>query len=238
MDEVPLYIPIIFLAVVVTTFGFLLYASKVASPSKKDFTPTVVATFLIILLFVTALLSFSGFLTDYDAMPPRLPIIVAIETLCIVGIFFRKQARDFISRIPITTLTHIHIIRVPVEMVLWWLYKEQVIDPLLTFEGSNYDIIVGISAPFAGLFLVGMRSKSQFGAIVWNLAGIVMLANIVYLAISCTPYPFQSLCFDTPNTFVFEFPYIWLPTFVVPAVLFCHVASIYQLVTTKDSNYN
>ena len=238
MDEVPFYIPLIFIAVVITTFGFLLYAVKVASPAKKDFTPTVVATFLIILLFVTALLSFSGFLTAYEAMPPRLPMILVAEILCIAVIFFRKPARNFLGRIPITTLTHIHIIRVPVEMVLWWLYKEQVIDPLLTFEGSNYDIIVGISAPFAGLFLVGMRSKSRFGALIWNVAGIVLLANIVYLAISCTPYPFQHLCLDTPNTFVFEFPYIWLPTFVVPAVLFCHVVSIYQLVTTRDGNYN
>ena len=39
MGAEPLYIPITFLAVVVTTFGFLLYALKVASPGKKDFTP-------------------------------------------------------------------------------------------------------------------------------------------------------------------------------------------------------
>ncbi|MEL7146171.1 MAG: hypothetical protein AAFO69_07370 [Bacteroidota bacterium] len=238
MDEVPLYIPIIFLAVVITTFGFLLYAVKMASPAKKDFTPTVVATFVIILLFITALLSFSGFLAKTDAMPPRLPIILMLETVCLVALFFRKQARDFINRIPITTLTHIHIIRVPVEMVLWWLYKEQVIDPLLTFEGSNYDIIIGISAPFAGLFLVGMRSKSRFGAIVWNIAGIVLLVNIVYMATACSPYPFQSLCFEIPNTFVFEFPYVWLPTFVVPTVMFCHIASIYQLLISKDNTYN
>ena len=46
MGAEPLYIPITFLAVVVTTFGFLLYALKVASPGKKDFTPTVVATII------------------------------------------------------------------------------------------------------------------------------------------------------------------------------------------------
>ena len=238
MDTVPLHIPIVFLAVVITTFGFLIYAVKVASPGKKDFTPTVVATFLVILLFVNALFAFSGFLADYQAMPPRLPVILGIQTLCLVLLFFRKSVREFVRRMPITTLTHIHIIRVPVEIVLWWLYKESVIDPILTFEGNNYDIIIGISGPFAGLFLVGMRSKSQFGAIVWNIAGIVLLINIVYMAISCTPYPIQSMCFETPNTFVFEFPYVWLPTFVVPAVLFCHLASLYKLFTTKDSNYN
>lgn len=238
MGAEPLYIPITFLAVVVTTFGFLLYALKVASPGKKDFTPTVVATFIIIILFVSSILSYTGFLEDYDAMPPRLPVVLFLEIACIIGIFASAKGRDFIKKMPITTLTHIHIIRVPVEIVLWWLFKEHVIDSILTFEGNNYDIIVGISAPFAGLFLVGLRSKSQFGAIVWNIAGIVLLANIVYYAISCAPYPFQSMCFEIPNTFIFRFPYIWLPVFVVPAVLFCHIASIYKLLAEKNNDYH
>ena len=71
MDAEPLYIPLTFLAVVVTTFGFLLYALRVASPKKKDFTPTVVATFIIIVLFVSAILSYTGILSEFDTMPPR-----------------------------------------------------------------------------------------------------------------------------------------------------------------------
>ena len=237
MDTEPLYIPLTFIAVVVTTFGFLFYAFKVASPGKKDFTPTVVSTFIIIILFVSSILSYTGYLAEFDTIPPRLPIFLFLEIACIIGIFFSAKGRNFIRKMPITTLTHIHIIRVPVEIVLWWLFKENVIDPILTFEGNNYDIIVGISAPFAGLFLVGLRSKSQFGAIVWNFAGIVLLVNIVFHAISCTPYPFQSMCFETPNTFIFRFPYIWLPVFVVPAVLFCHIASIYKLLVEKSDDY-
>lgn len=236
MGEEPLHIPLTFIAVVVTTFGFILYALKVASPGKKDFTPTVISTFLIVILFVSAVLSYTGFFADHDAMPPRLPVLLLLEMAVIIAFLFFKKSREYIKEMPITTLTHIHIIRVPVEIVLWWLFKEGIIDPILTFEGNNYDIIIGISAPFAGLFLVGLRSKSQFGAIVWNLAGIVLLINIVYHAIVCTPYPFQKICFETPNTFIFTFPYIWLPAFVVPIVFFCHIASIYKLFTYSEAD--
>lgn len=138
------------------------------------------------------------------------------------------------KKMPLTTLTYIHIIRVPVEIVLWWLYKEGQVGVLLTFEGINYDIVSGITAPFAGLFLVGMRSKSKFGALAWNVIALGLLVSIVYHAVLSTPYPFQKFGFEQPNVAVFHFPYIWLPTFVVPAVLFCHIASIYKLITSKD----
>ena len=234
MGEEPLYIPLTFIAVVVTTLGFILYALKIASPGSKDFTPTVVSTFLIVILFVSALLAYTGFWKDFGNMPPRLPFFLFFEMVVIVSLFFFSKSREYIKMMPITTLTHIHIVRVPVEIVLWWLFQESIIDPILTFEGNNYDIIIGISAPFAGLFLVGLRSKSQFGAIVWHFIGMILLINIVYHAIVCTPYPFQKLCFETPNTFIFSFPYVWLPAFVVPVIMFCHIASIYKLFVDKD----
>ncbi len=234
---IPLYITITFIAVVITTFGFLFYAIKVASPHKKDFTPTVVSTFIMVVLFVTAVLSFTGFLSVYDAAIPRLPVILFFEIGIIISLFIFKKSKEFIQKMPISTLTYIHIVKVPVELVLWWLYKANIIDPILTFEGNNFDIIAGISAPFAAIFLIGLRSKSIISAIIWNILSLGLLINIVYHAISCTPYPIQTICFDLPNTIIFSFPFIWLPTFVVPVVLFCHLASIYKLSIMQDNGY-
>ena len=79
-----------------------------------------------------------------------------------------------------------------------------------------------------------MRSKSKFGALVWNFIALGLLINIVYHAVLSAPYPFQKFGFEQPNVAVFHFPYIWLPTFIVPAVFFCHVASIYKLLTSQE----
>ena len=104
-----------------------------------------------------------------------------------------------------------------------------VIPENITFEGVNYDILSGISAPFAGIFLVGMRSKSRIGAIIWNIGALALLSNVAFRAISATPYFFDPSSFDVPNIAVFYFPYVMIPGFVVPAVLFCHVVSIVKL---------
>lgn len=145
-----------------------------------------------------------------------------------------RQSREFIAKMPITTLTYVHIIRVPVEIVLWWLFINGVVAELMTFQGLNYDILSGISAPFAGLFLVGMKSKSKFAAVIWNLITLALLVNIVFRAIQATPYFYDVALYDQPNIAVFYFPYILLPLFIVPTVFFCHFASLYKLIFTKE----
>ena len=136
--------------------------------------------------------------------------------------------------IPITTLHYLHIIRVPVEMVLFWLSIELVVPKIMTFEGANFDIISGISAPFAAVFMVGTRSKTKTGAVIWNLLALALLANIVFIAISHTPYFYTATTEVPANLAVFFFPYLLLPCFVVPAVLFAHLVSLNQLLFKKD----
>lgn len=56
-----------------------------------------------------------------------------------------------------------------------------------------------------------------------------LLINIVIRALLSFPSPMQQLAFDQPNRAIIYFPFIWLPTVVVPIILFSHLASIWQL---------
>jgi len=47
--------------------------------------------------------------------------------------------------------------------------------------------------------------------------------------------PFQQLAFDQPNIGVTLFPFVWLPSVVVPLVLVSHIAAIRQLVVKRKS---
>ena len=42
--------------------------------------------------------------------------------------------------------------RVGVEVVLFWLFIKRVVPESMTFEGRNFDIISGITAPFVAYF--------------------------------------------------------------------------------------
>ncbi|HEV7700865.1 MAG TPA: hypothetical protein VGO43_11595, partial [Pyrinomonadaceae bacterium] len=69
----------------------------------------------------------------------------------------------------------------------------------------------------------------------FNILGLMLLANIVSIAIMSLPSPMQQMAFDQPNRGVLLFPYIWLPTVIVPIVLFSHLASLWKLLTNKLS---
>jgi len=125
-------------------------------------------------------------------------------------------------------------VRVPVEIVLWWLAGFSVLPELMTFEGLNYDILAGISAPFVAIFMVGLRSKTEIGAVIWNIIGLLLLINIVVHALLSAPFLFQTMAFDQPNIAVFYFPFIYLPSFIVPVVLFAHLASLAKLLSKHE----
>jgi len=234
MDNIPIYVSIVFLMSAATVLGFVYYAVDTASADKKSLTSSIVITFVSAWLFIIALLSFYDFFTEFDVRPPRLIVAVIIPAITITLLFVFPRSKAFLHKIPLTTLTYIHIVRIPIEMVLWWLALEGKLDMKLTFEGINYDILVGISAPFVAVFLVGLRSKSKFGAGIWNVLSLLSLFLIVKNAIQSTPYFFSSESFLTPNIAVFYFPYIWLPTFIVPVVLLSHLISLYKIFTEPD----
>jgi len=119
--------------------------------------------------------------------------------------------------------------RVVVEIVLWALALQHRLSPLLTFEGRNLDILVGLTAlPIAWLCFV-RRAWPPGVAVVWNVAGIAILANIVAHALLSAPTPFQALRLEPPTLIIATLPYIWLPGFLVPLALSLHVASLRTL---------
>lgn len=233
MENIPSYVALTFVAIVVAVVSFLTYGFQQANPGKKNLTPTILLTLMVGWIFLVCVLTFYGFFRDFSN-PPRLVLFIGVPVISIVFAMILPQSRRFLMQMPITTLHYVHIVRVPVEMVLWWLSVSRAIPEIMTFEGSNLDILSGISAPFAAVFMVGTRSQSRIGAVIWNLLTLGLLINIVYIAISHTPYFIDPDGSTTPNIGVFYFPYILLPTFVVPAVFFCHITALYQLIFKSD----
>lgn len=234
MDVLPEYVSIIFVLVTAATYGFILFAGYFAFDGKRN-PLSILASAMLIWLLATGYLAFSGFYLDFESAPPRLIIFVLPALLAIVILLVRKKYRDALMKMPITALTFIHIVRIPVELCLWWLFGAGLVAEAMTFEGVNFDILAGISAPFAGVFLVGKRSKNKITAIIWNILCLGLVLNIVFRAISLTPYFYDGSGEQLQNLAVFYFPFVWLPAFVVPAVVFSHLVSLIQLLRKSDS---
>ena len=103
----------------------------------------------------------------------------------------------------------------------------------MTFEGRNFDILSGITAPIV-YFLAFRKGKvNRPLLLIWNLIALALLVNVVTIAVLSFPSPFQMVGLDQPNIGVTYFPFVWLPSVVVPIVFFCHVISLWKLISTE-----
>lgn len=177
-------------------------------------------------LTLQAVLAYKLFFTNTTVLPPRIILTFAPTFAFMVVMFTTKKGKSFIDSLDINTLTLLHIVRIPVEFVLYWLFIYKQIPEIMTFTGQNFDILAGITAPFVLYYGFIKKRLSKLFLMAWNILSLLLLFNIIITAILCAPLPFQQLAFEQPNVGILYFPFIWLPGFVVPVVLFSHFSSI------------
>ncbi len=226
MQTLPPYIPLMFSLTTLLTVA-LFYKS--ANNSKT----TVLILF--IWLTIQTAIGFSGFYTVTNTIPPRFLILILPPLLLIIGLFSTSKGRQYIYSLDAKMLTILHVIRIPVEIVLYWLFINKTVPQLMTFEGRNFDILSGLTAPIVYYFGYIRKQLSRKVLLIWNFICLGLLFNIVVNAILSVPFPFQKFAFDQPNIAVLYFPFNWLPSLVVPLVLFSHLAIIRQLLNDKPN---
>lgn len=169
-----------------------------------------------------------------NTFPPKIMLFGIFPALVIIILLFiTKSGRSFIDSLPLKNLTYLHVVRIAVEIVLYWLFVYKAIPQLMTFEGRNFDILAGITAPLIAYFGFTKSKLNRQFILVWNFICLGLLINIVMNAVFSIPSPIQKFAFDQPNIAVLHFPFSWLPVFIVPVVLFSHLVSIRQLLKQK-----
>ncbi len=235
-ETLPTYIPAVF---ALTTFATLLlfYFTIKSSPIPRfKSKATGIAFGLTIWLIVQALVTFYNFYTtDTTSFPPRFLLLVVPPVLTIAVLFISKNGRHFMDSLPLIHLTYLNVVRLPVELVLYWLFLYKAVPELMTFTGRNFDILAGITAPILAYFGLRQKMLGRRTILIWNFIALGLLMNIVIHAVLSAPFSFQQFAFDQPNIAVLHFPFSWLPEFIVPIVLFGHLVSIRQLLRINQN---
>lgn len=229
MDHLPEYVSIVF---GLTTFLTVGVFYKATNSSRA--TLTIILTWLAFQAFI----GLSGFYTVTDTLPPRFLLLIMPPILFIIGLFITERGRLYIDSLDAKTLTILHTIRIPVEVVLFWLFINKSIPELMTFEGSNFDILSGLTAPVVFYFGFVTRQLGSKTILIWNIICMGLLINIVVIAILSAPFPFQQFAFDQPNSAVLYFPFNWLPSCVVPLVLLSHLVIFRKYLNERQSAIN
>jgi hypothetical protein len=172
--------------------------------------------------------------SNTNSFPPKILLFGILPAMItIVILFATKKGLQVIDSFPLVNITYLNIVRIPVELVLFWLFLNKAVPQLMTFEGRNFDILAGITAPIIAYFSLKKVKLSRNVVLVWNIICLGLLINIVVNGFLSAPSPLQQLAFDQPNIAILNFPFSWLPTFIVPLVLFGHLVSIRQLLKPK-----
>ena len=231
LEDLPLYLIITFILTTFVAVGMIMLLIRTASKPMGRKSTGAILLAISLFLIIQALLSVSGVYKNYpDSIPPKIILLAVIPAiLAIVLIFNNRKGKQFIDCLSMQMLTYIHLIRIPVELVLYGLFLNGAIPELMTFEGRNMDIFAGITAPIVGFFGISKIRMGKTSLLVWNFVCLGLLLNIVINAILSAPSPFQQFGFDQPNVAILNFPFIWLPAFIVPLVLFAHLAAIRKL---------
>lgn len=178
-------------------------------------------------IIYSSALAATGFLQDFS-LPPRLPLFIVLPAFGIIALFFtRKKFIPVIAAFPIALTVYYQSFRIVVELLIWGLYQKGIGPELVTFEGRNFDILAGLSAPIVGYLAYNRKVISHKVVIAWNICCLLLLANIVFIFISLIVLPSFWGYEVTPVSAEFPtVPYIFIASAFMPTAVFMHVFSI------------
>ena len=181
---------------------------------------------------IQSLISSTDFYADASSIPPRFVFLVLPSFIFVILSLSIPKFRSMCTRFDMKFLILIHAVRLLVELVLHALYEIKFIPKVMTYEGNNFDILIGITAIII-YYLYRNGKISSKALLIWNYIGLIFLINIVLTAIISAPGPQQLIAFDQPNKAVQHFPFSLLPAIIVPIVFFSHILSIIKLKSSK-----
>ena len=171
------------------------------------------------------LLAAFGVLGNFSSFPPPMAIVLVVPLVVSLLVTFSKSLGALIPFVEPSEIIRLQVFRLFVEILLWLLYIQQLLPTQMTFEGRNFDVLTGLTAPLVA-FAFGKNKTVMIG---WNMICLGLLANIVAIAVLSMPTPFRIFLNEPPNTIVSTFPFVLLPGLLVPLAYTLHFISLRQL---------
>jgi hypothetical protein len=181
-------------------------------------------------------LGYLGVIANTAMFPPGIALIfvpVAIFFILLIVRVGSSAGARVVLVFPLWILIGTQAFRIGVELFIHQLWHDGLVPKMLTFAGANVDIYIGASA----LVIAWLSTRGCWGqrlALLWNLLGLLSLANIVTRAVLTTPGPLNLIHTEVPNRMIGTFPYMFIPAFFVPLAVVLHVLAIRSITTRPE----
>ena len=219
IENLPNWINLLFIVTCILTIGLFYYSNG---------KPIKLTLLIIIWSVIQSVLAYMGFYQITDTIPPRFAFVLIPTTLLIIYGLLPKQQKWFFNQRDTKISTFLHSVRLPVEIVLYGLFTNKMVPELMTFEGRNYDILMGITAPIITWLYINKKINKKI-LFIWNTIGLALVFFILFNGILSSELPFQQFGFEQPNKGINYFPFVLLPGTIVPIVIWTHLSDIIKL---------
>jgi hypothetical protein len=178
----------------------------------------------------------SGLLRNASLRPPGI-IYLALPLVAFIAFVIARGpvARQLADAVPLWLLLGLQVFRMGVEATLQVLFEAGQVPRLMTLAGGNVEIVVALSAP-AAAWLSTRGAAGLRLARVWNGLGLDSLLNVVLRGVLTAPGPLQLIHAEVPNLAIGQFPFSYIPAFMVPLALILHLLALRSLRSSTNTS--
>lgn len=206
--------------------GNSLWNKRTADSNKV---PQIIIPIIVWIVYVL-ILAFTESLKNLE-LPPRFPLLLFVPLFVLAIIFYsRNKDNAAFKDLPLQWTSLYQSFRILVETILLYTFYKGIIPVAATFEGYNFDIIIGLTALPIGFFFAKNVQKYKGILLAWNIWGILMVLFVGFII--GTSFYLPSIWGSEVPLVSFDFvsfPYILIPGFLAPSAIFMHIVSIIQI---------
>jgi hypothetical protein len=185
----------------------------------------VVAGLAVWFIYVSLMACF-GVANNTTMRPPGIAFIVGPVLAFLLFFIVRSFASPRVAlAFPLWMILGTQSFRIGVELFLHQLWIHGLVPKMLTYQGANVDIYIGATAPV----IAWLSTRGRLGlklALIWNVLGLLSLANVVTRAVLTAPGPLNLIHAEVPNLMMGTFPFLFIPGFFVPLAVVLHLLAI------------
>ncbi len=160
------------------------------------------------------------------SFPPRIPLLLVLPAFLFFFYFFtNKKFKTIIDHTPHSWPVFFQSFRIVVELLIWGMFMAGITPKSATFEGHNFDILIGLTAPLIAFFTFVKPKIGKSLFILWNFAGLATLAIVVFILMRHSYFMPNEVLSMLRRGFG-DFPYTFLAGLFMPLAVFMHIFSL------------
>jgi hypothetical protein len=210
--------------------GFLMLAMAETASGRATVLAALGAWFALVLA-----LGATGALSAARGGPPALGVAVVLPIAVLVWAYFAlPSVRTAMSVAPLPALIALHVLRL-LGFVFIVLYAESRLPAPFAPSAGWGDILIGATALPLAWAVTQFRARVRPLVLLWNALGVTDLVIALTLGSLSAPGPLQVFVGPPDSSPMTTLPWLLIPGFLVPMLLFTHVVIFARLAKAEGA---